>query len=318
MIDHNQETISYIYNYSYPKDETSLCALEMRAFFGYDSESDMIESDLKIDPSRSPFIRERIDVIFDGNTLEEIKRYVEGLQLLNMTFKVVFVNNPNVHEIEKVRFTERREIERDIGLYIPGEPDLINPDLLFAIMHVGERWIFGKHNDNEAIWLHHQQKPNGYSTALSTRVARAVANIAVPNPDGIKAIDPCCGIGTVLVEGLSMGIDIVGSDINRLIIPNVKENIAHFGLAGDVSVRDIRDITGNYDVAIIDMPYNLCSVLTVEEQLEMLESTRNFAKKVIIVTVEQIDTLIQNTGFSIVDRGIAKKGTFVREIIVCE
>ncbi|GAA3334615.1 hypothetical protein GCM10020331_103270 [Ectobacillus funiculus] len=76
-----------------------------------------------------------------------------------------------------------------------------------------------------------EKKPHSYSTSLSTRVARAVANIAVPDPTGIKAIDPCCGIGTVLVEALSMGINIVGSDINPLVLPGARENIAHFWLS---------------------------------------------------------------------------------------
>ena len=177
-------------------------------------------------------------------------------------------------------------IEREIGLHIPGEAELINPELLFGIMYVNGRWVFGKYFKNEAIWLQHQKKPHSYSTALSTRVARSVANIAVPNPTGIKAIDPCCGIGTVLVEALSMGIDIVGSDINHLILPGVRENIAHFGLVGEVTLKDIRNVTDSYDVAIIDMPYNLCSVITPEEQLEMLQSTRRFANKVVIITIE--------------------------------
>ena len=115
-----------------------------------------------------------------------------------------------------------------------------------------------------------------------------------------------------------MGIDIVGSDLNHLIIPGVRENIAHFGLQTEVSHQDIRYVTGKYDVAIIDMPYNLCNFITPEEQLEMLQSTWGFAHKAVIVTVEPIDHIITEAGFAIVDRGIVKKGLFVREVIVCE
>uniref|UniRef100_UPI0038B618DE TRM11 family SAM-dependent methyltransferase n=1 Tax=Siminovitchia acidinfaciens TaxID=2321395 RepID=UPI0038B618DE len=126
------------------------------------------------------------------------------------------------------------------------------------------RWIFDEYVKSESVWHRHQQKPHSYSTALNTRVARAVANIAVPEPSGIKAIDPCCGIGTVLVEALSMGIDIVGSDKNPLILDGVRENIAYFGLSGKVTFTDIRDVTSHYDVAIIDLPYNLCCAITPE------------------------------------------------------
>src|SRR6185369_6412097 len=93
-----------------------------------------------------------------------------------------------------------------------------HPERVFGIVIIGGRWYFGTYMESEAVWFHHVKKPRSYSTSLSTRVARAVANIAVPNPDGVKAIDPCCGIGTVVVEALSMGIDIVGRDINPLVV----------------------------------------------------------------------------------------------------
>lgn len=311
------ESMNSIYHYSCREEERSLCALEMRSFFGMDSKSNILESNVKIDPSRSPFIKERIDIIFEGQNLQDIVEQVKGLPLLHSTFKVIFVKNSDLGQSEKVGFKERRTIEREVGLHIPGEADLLNPERIFGIMIVNGRWIFGKHLKNEAIWLRHQKKPHSYSTALSTRVARSVANIAVPNPMGIKAIDPCCGIGTVLVEALSMGIDIVGSDINPLILPGVRENIAYFGLEGEVSLRDIRNVTDRYDVAIIDMPYNLCSVITPEEQLEMLQSARKFAGKLVIITIEPIDSIIDRAGFEIVDRCIVKKGLFVRQVIVC-
>ena len=290
----------------------------MRSFFGVDSASTILESDLKVDPSRSPFIKERMDVIYEGHQLQDIIDQVKGLPLRESTFKVIFVKNNALEETEKVGFKERRMIEREIGLNIPGDADLLNPEQIFGVMMVNGRWVFGKYFKNEAIWLRHQKKPHSYSTALSTRVARSVANIAVPNPAGIKAIDPCCGIGTVLVEALSMGIDIVGSDINPLILPGVRENMAYFGLEGEVSLRDIRNVTDKYDVAIIDMPYNLCSVITPEEQFEMLQSARKFADKLVIITIEPIDSIITRAGFVIVDRCIVKKGLFVRQIIVCK
>lgn len=311
----NLKHISYIYNYACPDDEKSLCALEMRSFFCMDSDYGVIESTVKIDPSRSPFMKERIDVLFEGEHIEDLIEQVKDLQIKNSTFKVMLINND---EYEKVRFEERRKIERDVGLHILGEPDLINPELLFGIMNMNGRWVFGEYHKSEPVWLQHQKKPHSYSTSLSTRVARAVANIAVPDPAGIKAIDPCCGIGTVVVEALSMGIDIIGSDLNPLILPGVRENIAHFGLSAEVNLKDIRNVTGNYDVAIIDMPYNLCSVITPEEQLEMLQSTREFANKVVIVTIEPIDPIIESADFKIVDRCVVKKGFFVREVIVCE
>lgn len=309
---------TYIYTYSCYEEERSLCALEMRSLFGSESQTSILESHVKMDPSRSPFIKERIAIIYEGKSLQDLLKQVATLQVSGETFKVIYVKTNDPSKTEQEGFANRRAIEKEIGLKINGVADIRHPQRLFGVMIVNGRWVFGDYVKSEPVWFRHQQKPHSYSTALNTRVARAVVNIAIPNPSGIKAIDPCCGIGTVLVEALSMGIDIVGSDRNPLILGGARENIAHFGLSGEVKLTDIRDITNPYDVAIIDLPYNLCSVITPEEQAEMLRSARRFAKKVVVITVEPIDDILINEGFFIIDRATVKKRSFTREVIVCK
>lgn len=314
-----EQPMNFIYTYTCHEDERSLCQLEMRSLFGFHTESSILESTVEIKPSRSPFINERIDILFRANCLEDIIAKVKGMTIEESTFKVIFIENNDLANHEKVGFEQRRKIEREIGLEMRGKVDLVQPDLLFAVMKLRDRWIFGRYHKSESVWFFHQKKPNNYSTALSTRVARAVVNIAVPNiTTDIKVIDPCCGAGTVLIEALSMGINIVGSDLNPLVNPIARENIAYFGFEGQVTLRDIRDVTGHYDVAIIDMPYNLCSVLDPKVQLEMLESARKFANKIVVISIEDIDFLIEKAMFTIVDRCVAKKGNFSRQILVCE
>ncbi len=214
-------------------------------------------------------------------------------------------------------YQQKRDIEREIGMIIEGEADVHHPQVTFGLVPFEGRLYFGEYVKSEAVWLRHLKKPREYSTALSTRVARAVANIAVPIPEGVKAIDPCCGIGTVLVEALSMGINIVGRDINPLGVLGSRENIAHFRLTGEVDLGPISEVTENYDVTIIDMPYNLYTHATPEDQLSILKNARPFSKKVVVVTIDNIDHMIKQAGFDIIDRCIAKKGIFSREILVC-
>ncbi len=289
--------------------------LEMRSFFGCDSQTGFLESRVKIDPSRSPFMKERISVLSEGTSFDDLLKEIGLLPAFEESFKVKYVKHAGVAKTSE----ERRAIEKEIGLRINGRADLHDPDRIFGVLNLPDgRWILGDYVKSEPIWHHHQQKPHSYSTALNTRVARAVVNIAVPNPEGIKAIDPCCGIGTVLVEALSMGIDIVGSDRNPLVLGGTRENIAHFGYACEVKLRDMLDITNHYDVAIIDLPYNLCSVISPDQQLKMLQSARQFAEKAVIVTVEPIDNIIMQAEFTIVDRAVVTKGSFIREVIVCK
>lgn len=311
--------LGFIYTYTQHTDEHDLCMLEMRSFFGFDVTSTVLRSSIEIDPSRSAFMKERLDIMYEGNNLEEISQQVEQYNLGESTFRVINLNTSDLDTTKKIGHPERRKIEREIGLRVNGTPDLVNPPAnTFGIVLLDGKWYFGKLVESESVWFLHQKKPHMYSTALSTRVARAVANIAVPHPEGVRAIDPCCGIGTVLVEALSMGINIVGRDINPRVVLGSRKNIAHFELEGTVEIGPIAEVVDDYDVAIIDMPYNLFTHITPEEQLEILKEARRFTKKVIVVTIETIDHMVKEAGFVITDRCIAKKGHFIRQVLVCE
>ncbi len=309
---------TFIYTYVWHGDEHDLCQLEMRSLFGHDSQTNVLKSPIAIDPRRSPFIKERLEVLYEADHWEHLMDQVEKLQLEETTFKVFSLNTMDIGSMKKIAHGERRRLEREIGLRIHAEPDLDHPESILGFLTFDGRWYFGHYTESESIWYRHITKPHSYSTALSTRVARAVANIAVPQPEGVKAIDPCCGIGNVLVEALSMGIDIVGRDINRLVIGPARENITYFGFEGDVKRSAIADITESYDVAILDMPYNIFSKVSPEEHLDILQHARRIAKKAVIVTIDTIDDEVEQVGFTITDRCEAKKGTFIRQVLVCE
>lgn len=313
---HDQDT--YIYTYVHHKDEFDLCRMEMRSFFGTDSTSNYIISNVEVDPSRSPFIEERLQVIYQARSLSDIKDIVKEMNETATTFKVICLNRMDIGETKKIPHPERRSIEREIGLCIDGEPDLDYPKMIFGLVSIDGYWYFGKYEKSISVWREHLHKPNSYSTALNTRVARAIANIAVPKPEGISVIDPCCGIGTVVIEALSMGIDIVGRDINPLVCIGARENIAYFNLEGTVTKGPISEVTAHYDVAIIDLPYNLYTHITREQQYEIIQHARRIANKAVIVTVDTIDHVIEETGFTITDRCVAKKHLFVRQILLCE
>lgn len=316
-MDNQNQVTNFIYTYGYTEEEQALCYMEMRAFFGVDSDSKFIKSDVKIDPSRSPFIRERLEVIYEGADMPEILEKVKQIEIEDSTFKVMFINFKGPDNINKLTYRERIQVERDIGWVIPADFDLHHPDYVFGIIRLYDRWYFGKLSKNDAVWLHHLNKPHSYSTALSTRVARAVSNIAVPDPAGVTAIDPCCGIGNVLVEALSMGIDMVGRDINPLVTDGSRNNIAHFGYESEVTTGPIADISTHYDVAVIDLPYNVYTHTSPEKQLSILKHARRIADKVVVVTIDTTDEMIETAGFQIKDRCETRKANFRRQIILC-
>lgn len=308
----------FIYEIAANEEETSLCRLEMRSLFGKaDYGHNLFVSPIPVDPSRSPFIKRRIEVIFESGELDSIAAAAATLNLEGTTFKVVCTSNRDPGQVLTKDFEERRSIERKIGARMRGTAEMRSPGVVFGIVRIAETWYFGRSETSTAVWLKHKDKPRQYSTALSTRVARAIVNIAVPRQENWRVIDPCCGIGTVLIEACSMGIDIEGRDLNPLAAQGARENLAYFGYVATVTLGDMRDIAVHYDAAIVDMPYNLCSVLSDDEKLVMLRSARGFADKVVVVSSERLDAIVEQAGLKVADRGVVSKGNFVREILVC-
>jgi len=306
---------NYLYTYAAHEDEQALCQLELRTLFrGAKIGAKSLISTRQIEPSRSPFIHERLTIEYMTPTLDELVQQVASVQIPEgQTFKVVYYKSG-----ETASYEEERVMERRLGAMIRGKADMRNPELLFGVTKHAGGFVFGPCVQSTAIWKHHMDKPQNYSTALSTRLARAVVNIAVPDIEGIRVIDPCCGIGTVLLEALSMGIDITGRDINPLTTRGARLNLAHFGYPDVVTIGDMREILESYDTAIIDLPYNLCSKLSVEERLSMLRSAHRFADRVVLITTEPIDESVAQAGFEIMDRCQVYKGRFVREVLIVQ
>ena len=317
-MNNSQHQSTYIYTYVHHKNEHDLCRMEMRSFFGFDTQLNYLVSPIKVDPSRSLVIEERGEVMYEAATISELKEMIQDMKISASTYKVYCFNRMDLGETKKIPHPERRQVERALGLLIDGEPDLDNPEVVFGLVFIEDRWYFGKYEKSVSVWLEHVHKPNSYSTALSTRVARAIANIAVPNPVGIRAIDPCCGIGTVVVEALSMGINIVGRDINPIVCKGARENVAYFNLIGNITKGPIAEVNEHYDVCIIDLPYNLYTHITREDQYDIIKQARRIADKCLIVTIETIDDIVEEVGFTITDRCITKKHLFVRQILLCD
>ncbi|UVI30823.1 TRM11 family SAM-dependent methyltransferase [Paenibacillus spongiae] len=306
------QTPSYLYTVACHEDEFELCRLEMRTMLGSEPEENGVISGKNVDPSRSPFIKYKIAIRYEGATTEELAEQAGAIELGGRTFKVVFVETDG-----GIPYGEQRGIERRIGMQIPGKAEMRKPEAVFGIARIRGRWVFGECRQGEAVWLKHKQKPQPYSTALGTRVARAVVNIAVPEPEGVRVVDPCCGIGTVIIEALSMGMNIEGFDLNPLAVRGARVNLAHYGMPDVVRIADIRSLEGNYDTAIVDLPYNLCSVMPPEERLDMLSSARRLARRIVIITTEVIDDDVDQAGLVIRDRCAVRKGRFERQVLVC-
>lgn len=312
--DENYVSEKYFYSINYPTFEEDLCKMEMKCLFEKIPNEKYLFSDKYVDPSRSPFIKDMISIIYEENSLEAIVDRVIADKLSYDDFKVCYIKLENGN----IDYKERLRSIREIGLVIIGQSEMHNPKVTLGLTNVNGKWIFGEYKRNNFEWHIHDKKPYSYSNSISLRVARALVNIAVGNNLDCKLIDPCCGVGTVVIEALSMDINVVGYEINDNIAENAQKNLEFFGYDNVIANGDMHKIKEKYDIAIIDLPYGLFTPTTLKEQTDIIKTARKISNKLVIVTFEDMDKNIIDAGFEIIDRCYVCKGKFKRYINICE
>ena len=305
---------SFLYFINYQDNERELCKMEMRCLFNREINEKYFFSDIDINASKSPFIKSKIKIIYSDESLDRMVRKIKEDNLSYDDFKVSYVKS----EQGDVQYEDRLEATRKIGFVVNGYPDMHKPRNPLAVTKINGLWIFGEYERNDFKWQKHNDKPYSYSNALGLRMARALVNIAMKDNEEGTLIDPCCGVGTVVIEALDLGIKVKGCEISKQIAYNARENVEFLGYLRDTIVcYDMHKIKDKYDSAIIDIPYGLFSPVTLEEQKAIIHTARNICEKMVIVTFEDMEKFIVETGFSVIDKCVVPKGNFKRHILVC-
>lgn len=285
----------FLYIFNYPPYEKELCELEYYYLFKSQMTTKYLVTSLDVDFCRSVFIRTRIDILKKDSDFNNLVSFLKEKQLTYYDFKVIYLKN----EITHVSYKESIDKCKQIALPINGSVNMQNPKVTIIITKINEEWILGIQNINNQ-WNQNENKPYTYSSSLSLRLARSLVNIGVGNDLNLKVVDPCCGIGTVVLEALSMGIDIKGFDISREVSYQARLNLAHFNYDPlIIEKKDMHMIKELYDVCILDIPYGLYSKITFDEQIALLKSTYKFTKKLILVSTIKMDEELKNIGYNV-------------------
>lgn len=303
----------YLYIYNYAPQEKQLCEMEFRQLFREDMLSKYYLTNQYFDYTRSVFIKGRLDILESSKCFDDIIQNIKNKQMCYYEFKVIYIKNDITH----VDYQESLQWCRDIADPIDGSVNMQNPKVTFAITKINDIWYFGIYH-NVTIWDERYEKPHSYSHSLNVRDARTLVNIAIGLDTSLEIIDPCCGIGTVVLEALSMGINIEGYDINRDVAYQARLNLEHFGYDSNIIQRkDMRTIEKKYDAVIIDIPYGVYSPFTYQQQLSLLEATPSLAPKLLLVSHIPFHKELKDLGYEIIDECSIKKGNFKRYMTLC-
>jgi len=302
----------YLYLISSRREYAELCAMEMKYLFKERASANYHLTNQSLDISRSSFIKSQVSILYYNKSLDIIEQKMIEDKLSYNNYKIKFI------EFDKVSYQIRLQSMRTLGFTIDGNFSIKNPKIEFILTKIDNIWIFGKLLQNPNEWLERRKKPYNYSNALDVKLAKAVINIAIDNNFNLKVIDPCCGIGTVLIEGRVSGIDILGYEINPLVKHHCNLNLQYFGFIPNVTKTDMLKTTKHFDVAILDLPYGQSSKITKEEQIALIRKTKEISSKSIIITMDNMSDIIQNTGLNVIDIcKIKKSNTFTRYVTIC-
>ena len=95
----------YLYSYKYDYHNTELCKLESRQLFDVEVKDKVLFSNNCIDPSVSPFIRNRLQILVASKSYSELIRDIRTLQIRIDAFKVEYLSL----DIDPTNFSERQQ-----------------------------------------------------------------------------------------------------------------------------------------------------------------------------------------------------------------
>lgn len=303
----------YLYIYNYEPREQALCEMEFKRIFHIDMTSKYFLTNQYFDYRRSVYIRGRLDIIASSCDINEVIQIIEEQHLYYLDFKVIYLKN----EITHVHYQTAMEYCKKLAFPIDGSVNMQKPQTVFALTKLQEQWYFGIYHD-ESVWNLRSHKPHSYSHSLNIRDARTAVNIAIANDLSLKVVDPCCGVGTVVLEALSMGIDIEGYDINRYVSYQARLNLEYFGYDPlKIQKKDMLKIEKTYDVAIMDIPYGVYSPFTYQQQQELLQKSYFLAHQLVLISHIDMNKELERIGYEIIDQASIMKGNFKRYVTFC-
>lgn len=309
--------MKFLYIFNYPPEEEMLFKLEMKYLFKLNDIDRMLVTNIDIPCNTSIFIKSKIDIIASHTVISDLIEEVKNKHLSFNTFKVTYVKNTITH----APYNDTLFWCNTISKLIEGKNLMREQETTLGITKYLDTYYFGIYHHGIPDWKHHHNKPHTFSNALDLRLARTVINIAGGNDMKKTIVDPCCGMATVVLEGLRLGYSIRGYDISREISYKGRKNVEYYGYDGSIIKRcDINDLEEVFDAVIIDIPYNLYSPVTHEQQCEIIKSARRIGKMFILISYDEMDKELIDAGFIIEDLCRVKKTMFTnfeRKVYVC-
>ena len=308
----------YIYNYNYRECEESLVTLEQKYLFNSTGQiRTTLFSNFKFKPDISWFIKGRLEIIVSKPTFIELVSSVKEKKLITEEFNILLISEKGIKNSKM----NGKKKAKELGMIIDGECNFINPINIFGFMIIDNKWYFGRYEANDMKWKKYSKKPYSYSSSLPQNISKTLVNIASCGNKNIKLIDPCCGVGTVLLDANYNGYNIEGVEINESVALSATKNLKFYKVNINVINDDLKNVSKKYDVAIIDLPYDNFCHITEENLNDLISNIKLFASKFVFISGKCIDGILKFHNYKITETcGVSKNDNnkIKRIITICE
>lgn len=300
----------FLYVINYPPEQQELCQLEIKRLFNQELQ-EVILSEVDYEASRSVYFKSKLEILVSD--IDKLAFVEKTRSIVIDRFKVSYIK----HKKDELTYENRMNLVKDVAFLIKGVGSLKDNAKQLGVIFYKGTYYLGIVSKDHQTWQHHQNKPQSYSQSLSARDARTLVNIATGGKD-VSIVDPCCGVGTVVLEALEMKHQIDAYEIHKGVTWKANRNLEYFGYPKIIQNKDMHTIDKTYDVAILDIPYNLYSSITKEEQFALLESCHRIANYLVLISYEELDTMLSEASFDILEKCLVKKMKFGRYVYYCE
>lgn len=303
--------MSFIYLTARSQLERALIEAELISFAGVrPDERGVGISEVKADISNAAYVKVGAEILAEAPDLGGLEAEVasKGIEAEGFSIRVERLT-------DKLRLRST-EIAARLANAIKGRPNLSDPKVKLLAVLTDDRAYLGRiFSEYTKGWLRLSNKPYTTSSSLPHRLARAMINLSGVRPPA-RLVDPCCGAGTILLEGADMGYKVTGYDINYKMCQASRKNLSYFGFEGEVIQADARFIKGEFDLLITDPPYG--RNMAADERLydELISNFVNLSPVAVIVTAWDIRDLLFKHGYRSAELLPASKSWFTRYIHV--
>jgi tRNA G10 N-methylase Trm11 len=308
--------LPYFFRIAAPTGHEELAALELRAFAGeVRPDDETLTGDAArifwgragVDVGRSAYVAECCHGLASAADFGGLLRAMAKLSLRRERFRIV------LRRLGTRAVTDSQEVIVAVANAIEGRPDLERPVCEMVVVAREGRWLLGELvSRSAATWRGHEHRPHQYSSALPPRFARALVNlVAVP---GDSLVDPCCGVGTVLIEASEAGVAAYGWESNPPVVEHARANVCHWGVDAPIVEGDGRAFTGAYDGAVLDLPYGHSSVRIEAICRGLVARAAERCRFLAVVSGGDMTGFLGELGLTVLGMARVRKGGLVRHV----